>query len=181
MGMTVRWLHARTLLLFGLPWMITALTGVLHNVLCYSLGYPRASLRILMQLHQMSFFPVTKKVYPLIVGLSLLVQIALGLVLLVRRIRQYPLTVSMSSRSVHTILALIAAPIVLITALAGTMYRLNSSWLGDKVAARWWIQLSCTRKEKKMNVLFLTSSLTACIPVTCLDFKVCGHHLLVFP
>ncbi len=136
---TVRYAHSRALLLMGLPWFLTAASGTLYSLLS-SFGVPRGSLRLLMQLHQFSFFGTAKKYYPLAVGGTLIVQTLLGCIMLYRRLQNTPLSLK-GARNWHVVITLAVAPLLVVTALAGIMYRVTASFREDRHSAHWWITL----------------------------------------
>lgn len=140
---TARYVHGRTLvLLFGLFWSITAVSGMLHALLFSWFGFDRASLKVLMQLHQMSFWSVGKAYYPLVMGLSLVAQAILGCVMLYNRRRRVRAALSLEdARAWHVSVALFAGVFIVVVASSGFMYRLNSTWLGDKESAKWWLDV----------------------------------------
>ena len=131
------------LLVFGLPWLLTAVTGLLHSLLT-SAGYARTDLRILMQLHQMSLLgSLGKRWYPLVVGAALLLQAALGSVLLKRRVSGGLGVFGGKGRVrvIHVATSALAGALIVVVALSGFAMRLQASHLGNRAAAGWWLAL----------------------------------------
>ncbi|XFA73166.1 hypothetical protein RYO59_001404 [Thermosynechococcaceae cyanobacterium Okahandja] len=119
--------HQRLVLIFAIPLLISATTGMAHRLGRSWLGLSKDFGRAMMTLHEGRYLgQLGVPIYVLATGLGLLAILMTGLVLLWGR----PLPAKTGSRQIHHLVAGLAALPLLISATTGIAYRLGRNWLG---------------------------------------------------
>ncbi|WP_448525538.1 PepSY domain-containing protein [Parathermosynechococcus lividus] len=119
--------HQRMVLIFCVPLLISAITGLAHRLGRSWLGLSKDFGRAMMTLHEGRYLGEWMiPIYVLAVGLGVLAILATGLVLLWGR----SLPAKGTARQVHHLVAGVAALPLFISAITGIAYRLGRNWLG---------------------------------------------------
>ncbi len=114
-------------LIFCVPLLISAITGLAHRLGRSWLGLSKDFGRIMMTLHEGRYLGEWMiPIYVLAVGLGVLAILATGLVLLWGR----SLPAKGTARHVHHLVAGVSALPLFISATTGIAYRLGRNWLG---------------------------------------------------
>lgn len=123
----VRQWHQRIVLIFCIPLLISATTGLAYRLGRSWLGLSKDFGRAMMTLHEGRYLGEgIVPIYVLVTGLGLLAILATGLVLLWGR----PLPAAGRTRQVHHWVAALAILPLFITATTGIAYRLGRNWFG---------------------------------------------------
>ncbi|XFA72052.1 PepSY domain-containing protein [Thermosynechococcaceae cyanobacterium Okahandja] len=130
--MNLRRLHRKTALIFTVPLLLTALTGISYRIGRSWFGLTDEFGELMMILHEGRFLgkPMVP-VYVLLLGLGLL-SITISGIALVKRRKKTAISKSgnLNARRLHQFIAPFAALPFFITSFTGIFYRLGKDWLG---------------------------------------------------
>ena len=139
-----RKLHRRAAPIIFLPLILTATTAVIHRIAKYYFHIPNRKIGFLISIHHGRYLGELEPIYVLLVACGLVGMVVTGVSLVKNfvSIRAKSKRWRFDVRTLHGVLAPLIGLPLLVSALTGLIYRVQTTWLGVSAEdARIWMKI----------------------------------------